>query len=72
MLPKPEHRPSCCGKSIVGVLVTIPVPGDLLLPVLGVSRSLGVMLGAAVPEAAVEEYRDALLGEDQVCSAPKV
>ena len=72
MFPEPEDRPSCGGKPLIGVPIASAVPGDLLFPVVGVGRSLGVVLWAAVPEAAVEEDRDALSGEDHVSSAPKV
>jgi len=57
-------------KSFVCVGVTAAVSCDFVVPELGCSSfRWPVVLGAPVPEAAVEEHRDLRFGEDQVRSA---
>lgn len=66
MLPYTEHTPASLGEQAISLKVAFPVTDDLLSPVIGVRLRHGVVLGAAMPEAAVEEDRDLCPGEHQV------
>ena len=67
-LPDDDDRPAFCLQLTPGVLVTLPVAGDLGGPEVGVGLGDRVILAVlvAVPEAAVDEDDGAVLGEDDV------
>lgn len=71
MLPHPYHLPPAILQFSVYFLVAIDVATDLGFPELGVGGRFAVALGAAVPEAAVDEEGDAELGEHEVRFAGK-
>ena len=59
VLPDPDHVPAGRGQRGVGRPVTLDVAAQLGLPVPDVARGPGAVLGAGMPEAAVDEDRDA-------------
>ena len=67
MFPDSYDFPARLAESFVGVGVAAAVARDLVVPESGCG-ALGwtVVLGASMPEAAVQEYRDLRLGEDYV------
>ena len=56
MLPIAQHRPPGLLRVRGGLDVTLYVVGDLVRPILGVGGRPGVVSGASVPEAAVDEH----------------
>ena len=67
VLPDPDRRPPCCQQALVGVEITVLVGFDLLRPVPAVgAMPTTAVLGAAMPEAAVDENGDLGTGEDDV------
>ena len=72
MLPEAQHRPPGLLKVCGGLAVALDVAGDLVRPVLGVCGRLGVVVGASVPVAAVDEHGDAGLAQDQIGGAGKL
>lgn len=71
MLPDTNTDPAGFCQSFIGVAVAGTVRGDLVRPKPGVRRRDRVMIGAAVPEAPVQEDCDPSGGEDQVSGPPK-
>lgn len=69
MLPDAQHRPPRFGESAICIRVAGSVLLHLLRPVGAVSDRHGVMLGAAVPETAVQENRDLGASEHQIGGA---
>ena len=55
----------------IGIHVPLLVLGDLLGPVVRVGACRGVMLRAAVPEAAIDEHGNLLPGENEIGSAAR-
>jgi hypothetical protein len=55
VLPNSDAEPSCFSEPPVGVLVAQHVGLSLLGPKVGVRDRCGVVLGAAMPEASIEE-----------------
>ena len=72
VLPAAQHRPAQLLQLMRGLRVARPVGLDLGDPVLGVRLRGDVMLGAAVPEAAVDEHHHLGPGERDVCAAALV
>lgn len=70
MLPYPYAAPACGNKPLVGVLIPATVRLDLLGPEGGVGGGDGVVCGAPMPEAAIEEHRHPGSGEYEVGAAP--
>jgi hypothetical protein len=67
MLPDADGEPAHGREALVGVEVPQAVPLNLGAPVVGICAwRLGVYL-TSMPEATVQEYRDALPREDEVC-----
>jgi hypothetical protein len=67
MLPEPHHPPTSIGEPAVRVGVAGDVACDLSWPVVGVrAERPSAVFRAAVPEAAVDEDRDALACEHDV------
>lgn len=72
MLPDPEHPPPLLRGHPIGFLVPLLVPLELRYPVVRVSGRDRPMLGAAMPEATVDEDRQTGADEDDVRSASLV
>lgn len=73
VFPEAQRVPSCGEESTVRVLVSLRVRGQLLPPVVGVVSGRGaVMVGAPVPEAAVDEDGDPQRGKGNVRSSPTI
>jgi hypothetical protein len=66
MLPDPDWCPACPPKPVVRVLVASAIGLDLLPPPLRVLFRPGGVIGAAMPEARVDEDGDPRGGEDDV------
>jgi hypothetical protein len=69
MLPHPYGRPAGRSKALVGVAVPAHVAFDLLSPPTGIALRARAVLGAPMPEASVDEYRDPCGREQQVSTA---
>ena len=73
MLPVAQHNPPGVDQCPVRLGVALTVAHDLLLPVVGMGLGRrSAVLGAAVPEAAVDEHRDLEACEDDVGPAAQV
>lgn len=72
VLPNSHDRPAGLGEPAVGVPVTRSGALDLRPPPLGVGNRPRRVLGAAVPEATVDEDRHARAPEDQIGSTTQV
>ncbi len=68
VLPGAKDPPTCCDEDLVGLNVSNPIPSDLVSPVPSVGSGDGMMVRAAVPEAAVYKYGDLRSGKDHVGS----
>jgi hypothetical protein len=68
VLPYAEHAPTRRLELRRGISVTQLIRGNLLRPVRRVLARLRSMLGATVPVAAINEDRDPLAREDNICS----
>jgi len=66
VLPEAQHRPPGLLEVGGGLAVALDVAGDLVGPVLGVGGRLGVVVGASVPVAAINEHRDSALSQHQI------
>ncbi len=66
MLPDPDNAPSLPAELTGDAFVASNVVFALLIPELPVGFRPGVALGAAVPEASVDEDGDLLLGECKI------
>lgn len=71
MLPDSNTDPTGVGQSLIGVVVSGTIGCDLVGPESGVRRCRRVVLGAAVPEAPVQEDRDPGRREDHVGRPPQ-
>lgn len=60
MLPNTKYQPTVLCEEGCCLCVASPISADLLRPVPGVRPGCVAVLGTTVPEASVEEYRDAL------------
>jgi hypothetical protein len=69
VFPHSDNRPPCCCQGCVCVLITAPVAFELLGPPRRIGLGLLAMLRASVPEAAIDEDRDALPRENDVDSS---
>lgn len=73
MLPVAQHDPAGVGQCPVRLGVALAVARDLLLPVVGMGLGRrSAVLGAAVPEAAVDEHGDLEACEDDVGPAAQI
>jgi hypothetical protein len=72
VLPDSDADPTGFGEALIGVAVSGSVVGDLAGPERSVGGCDGVVLGTAVPEAAVDENGDAGRGEHHVGGASEV
>lgn len=54
VLPDPQHIPTQCGQSFVGIAITLLVGFDLFSPKFGVPFWPGSMLRASMPEASID------------------
>ncbi len=72
MLPDSDADPTGFGEALIGVAVSGSVVGDLAGPERSVGGCDGVVLGTAVPEAAVDENGDAGGGEHHVGGTSEV
>ena len=70
VLPQPHHRPARLTQRRVGGAVPLDVPGQLRRPVPLVVLWLRTVLGAGVPEAAVDEHRHLARGERDIRADP--
>lgn len=71
MLPYPDHDPASGFESGIGVAITPPVGGNLVLPEGAVRTGLGGVYRTAVPEAAIDEHSDLRRPEHDIdASAP--
>jgi hypothetical protein len=67
MLPEAQYRPSCRSKSGVRIFVTRDVGCDLARPIVRVVlEHSSAVVGAAMPEAAIDEDGHSRPGEDDV------
>lgn len=66
VFPNTNYRPAASAQGAVYAAVAGLVAGDLGQPECGPGRRPGGMLGAAVPEAAVNEEGGLQLGENEV------
>jgi hypothetical protein len=69
VLPNPDHGPPGNAETLIGISVSLLICANLLAPELGVVFGPGGVFGASVPEATVDEHRDAGSSEDDVGSA---
>lgn len=70
MLPDAHDQPPRCREAAVGVSVAIYGALQFVGPPCGVVLWRYRMLGAAVPEAAIDEHRDAHRGKHHVGTPP--
>ena len=70
VLPDAEDGPSEGGQMSVGLAVSFDVPCKFGRPPRAVVRGCRLVLGASVPEAAVDEHCDLGAGEKDVSTAP--
>jgi hypothetical protein len=68
MLPDPDDLPTCRGQQAVDPIVSLSIPIELRTPILAVCLRRPSVVGAAMPEAAIDEHRDSLGREHDVCS----
>jgi hypothetical protein len=66
MFPDPHDQPAGILEGPVGLSIPFAIPFDLLLPEGSVRLGLCAMLRTAIPEAAVDEDRQALPRKDDV------
>jgi len=71
VLPETQNTPSQFYERTIGLPITLDVACQLRPPVVGVGLRPSSMHGTAVPEAAVDEDRHSLPGEDDVCTGPQ-
>ena len=64
--PHPQDAPPLRRQSVVGPPVSLAIGLDLLAPPLGVSLWPSPMLGASMPEAAIDEDSNAFLGKNEI------
>jgi hypothetical protein len=69
MLPSTDYDPTCITQRLSDSLVPLPVSLELLPPPLGVCLRGHGMLGAAMPEAPIDEDGDACTAEHDVWPA---
>ena len=72
MCPESQHSPARQGQGRIGVVVASSVPLNLRYPVISVVFWLTVMVGTAMPEAAVDEHGDARSREYKIGRASEV
>ena len=63
VLPEPQDGPAGLLQISGRLGVSFDVAGDLVSPVLAIGGGLRVVIGAAVPVAAVDEHRDPALAQ---------
>jgi hypothetical protein len=66
VLPDPNRLPTGVSQALIGVGIASPITRHFVGPILAIPDSRGVMFGAAMPEAPVEEDCDFRPTEDQV------
>ncbi len=66
VLPDSDHGPASGRKVRVIPLIPVFVPSKLCRPVAAISLRAGAMIGASVPEAAINEDRELCSREDDV------
>jgi hypothetical protein len=69
MLPDPHYDPPCGVQFPIDLLIPLLISPQLALPEISVSDWSSVVVGAAVPETTVYEYRDPRSGECEIGSA---
>jgi len=69
VLPEPEDQPVGLGEDPVRVLVPSDIGLELVFPLSSVHTGAGRMIGASVPEAAVDEHGDPFPRKEKVGSA---
>lgn len=70
MLPDPDTQPSCLGEECVNLPVPIDVALELRSPVIRVGLWIRRVIGAAVPEAPIDEDGDTSAPKDEIGSSP--
>ena len=71
VFPDPDDGPSSCGQCLVGVAVALDVGGEFGDPPFAVVRGDGGVVGARVPEAAVDVHGHPKPREDEVGATTK-
>ena len=71
VLPHSDDLPACYFESPVRVDIALLVGFDLLTPKFSVAFRGCAMLGAAVPEATIDQYGNVCLGECHVCGSSR-
>jgi hypothetical protein len=66
VLPDPDDPPTRCDQQAVDPIVSLPVSIELRSPILAVCLRHVAVVGAAMPEATIDEYRDSLGREHYV------
>lgn len=72
MLPEDKHAPTCSTQLALHPAVARTIAGNLICPVARVVSWRAVTARAAVPEAAMCEYNDALFAESEIRLALQV
>lgn len=72
MLPEPHHGPAGFPEPTCRIHVAFSVPGDFGPPVVRIRLRFDVVLRAAVPEATIDEDRDACAREHDVGSTTPI
>jgi hypothetical protein len=67
VLPDPNDVPATLGERQIGSVITIDVRIEFLLPPRPIGLGHDEMLGAAMPEAAIDENGDSSSPEQDIC-----
>jgi hypothetical protein len=69
MLPDPNGQPPSLDQQRVGLCIAFAVAPNLWTPIFGVCTSGFRVQSTAVPEASIDEYRNALSRKDNIRNA---
>ena len=72
MLPEPHDGPTCASELLRRVAVALTVPLQLIAPLCGVGLRHRAMQRAAMPDASIDEDRDAMANEGDVGAGPQI
>jgi len=72
MLPNAQDGPTCSPESAIVAPIPVAREPELRLPPGAIGSGDAAVLGASMPETAVEEQGEAEAGEDHVCLAPQL
>jgi hypothetical protein len=66
MFPSADHSPASRYKSGICLNIPLPVSNNLRIPIVAIGRRPLIVLRAAVPEAAIDEYGYLGPGKDDI------